>query len=153
MADLNLSVTVNSAIVGKKGTASCTGTTLTIDISSGTYFEVDLQNLSGDISTFRMEKYSAAFDGCQSYTLKLIQSNTARQFAWSSLVPRLFFENGSESTVSPNNWHFVHIGGEHPILTTTNNAVDIISITSPVVSDNSLRDVAWLVAMVGFNFQ
>jgi hypothetical protein len=150
MAVLDQSVTVNSAIVGKKGIASCTGTTLTIDISSGTYFEVDLGNLSGDISTFRMEKYSPAFDGCQSYTLKLTQSNTARQFAWSSLVPQLFEVDGTEFT---NNWHFVHIGGEHPILTTTNNAVDIISITSPVVSDNSLRDKAWLVAMVGFNFQ
>ena len=153
MADLQSSVTVNSAIIGKKGTASCTGTTLTIDISSGTYFEVDLQNLSGDISTFRMDNYDSGFPGCQSYTLKLTQSSTARQFAWSSLIPELYYAGGFAATTGPPNWHFVHIGGAHPILTTTNNAVDIISITSPVVGDNTLRDVAWLVAMVGFNFQ
>ena len=153
MADLQRPVTINSAIIGKKGTATCTGTTLTIDIISGTYFELDLQNLSGDISTFRMENYSAGFPGGQSYTLKLIQSSTPRQFTWSSLIPQLFFAGGSAATTGPPNWHFVHIGGAHPILTTTNNAVDIISITSPVTGDNSLRDVAWLVAMVGFNFQ
>jgi hypothetical protein len=150
MADLQRGVTINSAIIGKKGTASCTGTTLTLDISSGTYFEVDLQNLSGDISTFRMENYSAVFAGCQSYTLKLTQSSTARQFTWSSLVPQLFEVGGSEFT---NNWHFVHIGGEHPYLSEENNAVNIMSIISPVVSDNSLRDKAWLVAMVGTDFQ
>ena len=83
---------------------------ITIDLSTGNYFEVDLQAANDIIDTFTITE-SLASGTTQSFYLKVIQGSTARQFSWSS---------------------FSHIKwvGSGPTITATNNAVDILSFTT-----------------------
>ena len=145
MAFLPQATTINGPHVDKKGTASCSGTTLTIDLMSGTFFEVDLQSLGGDIATFAFTNYNSgllgASYGCSSFVLKTTQGSTARQFNWGSLT--ITGVSGSPA------YNFRHIGGIHPQLTLTDNAIDMLSFTYWYGNAEN----AWYVSTVGFNFQ
>lgn len=144
MAVLEKAATINGPHVEKKGTASCSGTTLTIDISSGTYFEVDLQSLSGDIATLAFTNYTGTIGpvyGCSSFVLKTTQGSTARQFNWGSIT--ITGISGSPA------YNFRHIGGIHPQLTTTDNAIDMLSFNYWLGNAEN----SWYVTMAGFNFQ
>ena len=145
MADLTQAVTINGPHVDKKGTASCSGTTLTIDLMSGTFFEVDLQSLSGDIATLAFTNYNSgsygASYGCSSFVLKTTQGSTARQFNWGSITI-----TGISGTPAFN---FRHIRGIHPQLTATDNAIDMLSFTYWYGN----AEHSWYVTMVGWDFK
>jgi hypothetical protein len=102
------------------------GNNITIDLAAGNFFEVDLENVSRNITAITTSNPSATYD--TSFVLKIIQGSTARQIEWSEL--------------SAFKWE----AGTVPTLTTTNNAVDILSFTT---YDNG---TTWHGSVVGQNF-
>ena len=61
------------------------GNTLTIDLLTGGFFEIDLNNAaSSGIQTFNISNTHA--DQISEFTLKLKQASPARQFIWSGLT-------------------------------------------------------------------
>ena len=109
-------------------TSTVSGTTVTVDLAAGNFFEIDLQPASGDIATFTISNPSGTH--ISTFGLKITQGSTARQITWASLSA------------------FKWIGGNsgRPTLTTTDNAVDILSFTT---YDNG---TTWYGAVVGQNY-
>ena len=103
------------------------GTTVSIDISTANFFQLDLQSASGNIATFTIAGVKSGF--MNSFVLKITQGSTARDFAWGSL--------------SAFKWP----DGSAPTLTVTNAAVDILSFTT---YDNG---TTWYGSLVGVDFQ
>jgi hypothetical protein len=134
MANL-LSTTLNGGTIEKSNSAGSqvSGTTVSIDISTANFFQLDLQSASGNIATFTIAGVKSGY--VNSFVLKiithLVSSNpdVFRQFNWASL--------------SAFKWS----GGSAPILTTTDNAVDILSFTT---YDNG---TTWYGNLVGVDFQ
>ena len=100
---------------------------ITVDLSTGNYFEVDLQNATGSITTFTITE---ALSGTQAQTffLKVTQGSTARQFDWSS--------------VTNIKWP----GSSGPTLSTGNDAVDIFRFTTYD------QGTTWNGETIGLNF-
>ena len=88
------------------------GTNITVDLNKGTFFEIDLENTTGNITTCTVNNASATH--MSSFVLKITQGSTARQLVIGG-------------PGSPFEWAG---GGTIPVLTTTNNAVDILSFTT-----------------------
>ena len=100
---------------------------LTIDLSTGNYFELDLETATSDIISFTItESLSGA--QLQTFDLKVTQGSVARDFRWGSLS------------------NFKFPGGTHPILPTTNNAVSILRFTTYDAG------TTWIAKIVGQNF-
>jgi len=135
MADLREITHFSGGIKEKKGTGAATNATVTVDLATGNFFEIDLQDSNADIGTFTISNAvpsaSATYIGI-SFVLKITQGSTARQFTWSSFgsSPKLRW---TDETAGPT-------------LTKTNNAVDILSFFSYD------RGVTWWSSAVGFNF-
>ena len=127
MANL-LSTTLNGTI-GKSNSAGgqVSGTTVSIDISTANFFQLDLQSASGNIDTFTIAGVKSGF--MNSFVLKITQGSTARDFAWGSLTA------------------FKWPNGPAPSLTLTTDAVDILSFTT---YDNG---TTWYGGLVGVDFQ
>ena len=66
-------------ITEKQGTGAASGTTVTVDLATGNFFEIDLQDASGDIATFTINNAAAAHRS--SFVLKITQGSTARTFS------------------------------------------------------------------------
>ena len=86
-------------------------TKITIDLSTGNYFEVDFQNVSGRIHTVTITE---ALSGTQAQTfyLKIKQGSSARQFLWSSIT-NIKWPSSTGPTIS-----------------TENDAIDILRFTT-----------------------
>jgi hypothetical protein len=127
MANL-LSTTLNGTI-GKSNSAGgqVSGTTVSIDISTANFFQLDLQSASGNIATFTIAGVKSGY--VNSFVLKITQGSTARDFAWGSLTA------------------FKWPNGTSPSLTLTTDAVDILSFTT---YDNG---TTWYGGLVGVDFQ
>jgi hypothetical protein len=127
MANL-LSTTLNGTI-GKSNSAGgqVSGTTVSIDISTANFFQLDLQSASGNIATFTIAGVKSGY--VNSFVLKITQGSTARDFAWGSLTA------------------FKWPNGTAPSLTLTTDAVDILSFTT---YDNG---TTWYGGLVGVDFQ
>jgi hypothetical protein len=102
------------------------GSSIVVDLSIGSFFEVDLQTATKNIFAITISNASASH--ISSFVLKLTQGSTARQIEWSELSA------------------FKWIGGTAPTLTTTDNAVDILSFTTYDYG------TTWHGAVVGQNF-
>ena len=128
MANLS-STTLNGGMIEKSNNAGSqvSGTTVSIDISTANFFQLDLQSASGNIATFTIAGVKSGF--MNSFVLKITQGSTARDFAWGSL--------------SAFKWP----DGSAPTLTVTNAAVDILSFTT---YDNG---TTWYGSLVGVDFQ
>jgi hypothetical protein len=114
------------AIQGKGTEVHFDGNNITIDLAASNFFEVDLENLTENISAITTSNPSATH--VSSFVLKLTQGSTARQIEFSELSA------------------FKWIGGTAPTLTTTDNAVDILSFTT---YDNG---TTWHGTVVGQNY-
>ena len=127
MANL-LSTTLNGTI-GKSNSAGgqVSGTTVSINISTANFFQLDLQSASGNIATFTIAGVKSGY--VNSFVLKITQGSTARDFAWGSLTA------------------FKWPNGTAPSLTLTTDAVDILSFTT---YDNG---TTWYGGLVGVDFQ
>ena len=127
MANL-LSTTLNGTI-GKSNSAGgqVSGTTVSIDISTANFFQLDLQSASGNIATFTIAGVKSGY--VNSFVLKITQGSTARDFAWGSLTA------------------FKWPNGTAPSLRLKTDAVDILSFTT---YDNG---TTWYGGLVGVDFQ
>jgi hypothetical protein len=102
------------------------GTTLTIDLLTGGFFEINLNNATGTITTFNTSNPHA--DQISEFTLKLTQGSTARQFNWGGLT------------------QFKWSGSSAPTLTTGNGDIDILQFTTYNAGS------VWYGKVVGQNF-
>ena len=71
-------------ILDKTNATHPNGTTVAVDLATGNYFEADLQNVSGDITTFTITE-ALSGEQVQTFVLKVTQGSTPRDFAWNSL--------------------------------------------------------------------
>ena len=133
-ASLYDTVNKKNVVFWSHGAATGTGivvdlltSALTVDLSTGNFFELDLGTGTSFIETFTItESLSSA--QIQTFFLKITQGAPYRDFKWGSL----------------SNIKFP--GGSHPSLTRTDNAVDILRFTT---WDNG---TTWYVRVVGQNF-
>ena len=128
MANL-LSTFLNNGQVQKSNSAGgqVSGTTVSIDISTANFFQLDLQSASGNIATFTIAGVKSGY--VNSFVLKITQSSTAKDFTWGSL--------------SAFKWP----GGTAPTLSTGTDDIDILSFTT---YDNG---TTWYGGVVGVDFQ
>ena len=110
MANL-ASTTISGTITEKKGTASISGTTLTVDMSTGNYFEVSLATASDNIATFTITNPPAS-GSVGSFVIKITQGSTARSFNWATM-------SGARPV-----WESI------PVIPTEVNAQDIYTFTT-----------------------
>ena len=90
--------------VESKGTSTCTGTTITVDLSTGNFFEVDFEALSGDVGTFTISNTNANAGMITTFILKVIQGSTTttRNITWASLTA-IKWPGGTTPTVTAGN--------------------------------------------------
>ena len=110
MANL-ASTTISGTITEKKGTASISGTTLTVDMSTGNYFEASMATASGNIATFTITNPPSA-GNVGSFVIKITQGSTARSFNWATM-------SGARPV-----WESI------PVIPTEANAQDVYTFTT-----------------------
>ncbi len=115
-------------IVEKVGTASNSGSTLTVDLATGNFFQVDLASNSGNITTFTISNINATSNQLSSFILKTENSASNRNFTWSSLT------------------NIAWAGGAGPDLTAGDGKIDILSFTT------YNNGTTWYGAIVGQDF-
>jgi len=119
----------DKGITEKIGTGSCTGTTVTVDLSTGNFFEVDFANLSGDVTTFTISNPNSTSNQLNNFVLKVKQHGSSnKDFTWSSLTAI--------------DWP----AQEGPEITQTASRYDVLSFTSYNNGTN------WLGAIVGQDY-
>ena len=119
MANLQ-ATTFSGGIFQKVGTSTVSGTTLTVDLATGSYFEADFQSLSGDVTTFTISNTPATSGQATIFTIKITQGSTARQFTWRNQNLKKF------KWVSSAYWGII----SGPTITTTVDDEDILSFTT-----------------------
>ena len=124
----------DKGITEKIGTSTVGTTVVTVDLSTGNFFLMDLEALSGDVVTFTISNPNATANQVNNFVVKIIQgtTTTTRNFTWASIVT-----NGTNI-----DW----AGGAGPDITTGADKVDILSFTS---YDNG---TTWYGAIVGQEF-
>ena len=102
MANL-LSTTSSGGLTHKEGTATLSGTSLSVDLSTGRTFEVDLQGASGNIATFNITNFAGS-TYVSEFILNVKQGSTARSILWGSLtgVNPLWAGDGGSAGTGPN---------------------------------------------------
>lgn len=99
------------------GTGSASGTTITVDLDTGNFFEADLNSASGNIVTFTINNVNATSGYVSNFIVKVKQhASSAKAITWATVV-----SNGTNV-----DW----AGGAGPDVTTTANAIDIFSFTT-----------------------
>ena len=128
MANL-LSTSLNGGTIEKSNSAAAqvSGTTVSIDISTANFFQLDLQSASGNIATFTIAGAQSGF--VNSFVLKITQGSTARDFTWGSLTT------------------FKWPGGTSPTLSVGSGDIDVLSF---ITYDNG---TTWYGNLVGVDFQ
>ena len=128
MANL-LSTTLNGGTNEKSNSAAAqvSGTTVSIDISTANFFQLDLQSASGNIATFTIAGVKSGY--MNSFVLKITQGSTARDFTWGSLTT------------------FKWPGGTSPTLSVGTDDIDVLSF---ITFDNG---TTWYGNLVGVDFQ
>ena len=126
MANLQ-ATTISGPVIHKEGTVATSGTTLTLDLSTGTSFEVDMSSFSNDIDTLTVLNKTDDQD-FRSFLLQVTQHTASRTFAWAS--------------IGNVRWS----GGAAPNLTTTPDKKDIFSFTT---WDNG---TTWYARIIGQNY-
>ena len=111
MANLQNTI-IDGGITEKIGTSTVSGTTVTIDLNTGNFFELDFTSASGTIATFTITKPALTSTTVSTFVLKIQQGITARDFNWGSL--------------SAFKWN----GGTAPALSTLYENIDFLSFTT-----------------------
>ena len=135
MANL-ISTTIDGTLTteGEGTVITQSGTTVAIDLATGNYFEITMDNISGPIGTLTINNLGGA--GYVSYfTLHVTQAATARDFAWAALRVQV-----GGAIMWPNG------GSGAPTMTSTDNKIDIYSFTT---WDNG---TSWYGRIIGQNF-
>ena len=102
MANL-ATTTISGGLIHKEGTATLSGTSLSVDLSTGRTFEVDLEGSSGNIATFNITNVPAS-TYVSEFILNVKQGSTARSILWGSLtgVNPLWAGDGGSAGTGPN---------------------------------------------------
>ena len=133
MANLQ-ATTLSGPVTHKEGTATLSGTSITIDLTTGRSFEVDLQSASGNIATFNITGASSS-SYSSDFLLNVTQGSTTRNILWGSLTgvnPRWPGDGGS--------------AGSGPTITTTNDKKDIFHFSTWNAG------TTWYARIIGQNF-
>ena len=136
MANLQ-ATTFSGGLFEKLGTSTVSGTTVTVDLATGSFFTADLQSLSGNVATFTVSNTPSTSGQTTTFLLKVTQGSTARQFTWSSLTAfkwQKYWQPGTGWVTSPT-------------ISTTDNTEDIYSFTT---YDNG---TTWFGTVVGQQYQ
>ena len=86
MATLEHGTTIDGALIEKTGTATATGTTITVDLATGNYFEIDFQvpgGMTGNVNTFTINNPHTS--QVSSFKINIRQDDPNRQITWGSL--------------------------------------------------------------------
>jgi hypothetical protein len=134
MATNLLATNFAGGVFEKTGTSTVSGTTVTVDLATGSFFILDLQGASGTIATFTISSV-AAYGKMVTFNTKVIQGSTARQFNWAGLTTHKW----------PSYWKPGTGQVFRPTISTTNDAVDVYSFTT---YDNG---TSWYSSIVGQN--
>jgi len=102
------------------------GTGLTVDLATGSFFEIDLETTTKDVAALTVSNPHAS--QVSTFILQIQQGSNARDFNWAS--------------ISNVKWP----GGTGPTITTTNNKIDTFSFTT---YDNG---TTWYGKVVGQNY-
>lgn len=127
-------IAFDKGITEKIGSSTVGTTVITVDLSTGNFFEVDLEGLTGNVLTFTISNTDATSSQVSNFIMKIIQgtSTTTRNFTWSTIV-----SNGTNI-----DWG----GGTGPDITTGSDKVDILSFTT------YNNGTTWYGAIVGQDF-
>ena len=119
MANLQ-ATTFSGGLFEKTGTTTVSGTTVAVDLATGTFFVADFQTLTGDVLKIVVNNVPSAAGKATSFNLRVIQGSTARQFKW--------------LTLGSFKWNKYYKPGTgwitHPTVPTTNNSEDVYSFTT-----------------------
>ncbi len=127
MANLK-TTTIAGDLIEKVGTGAASGTTVTVDLATGSFFEIDLENATEEVAELIISNPHAS--QVSTFKLHITQGSTARVIRWAA----------------PNESHIKWPGGTAPTLTTTNNKVDILQFTTWDAA------TTWYGKIVGKNF-
>ena len=119
--------TISGSVTHKEGTVATAGTTLTLDLSTGSSFEVDMSSYTNHIDTLTVLNKTDTNHN-RSFLLQVTQQEDKRELLWGSI----------------NNVKWP--GGTAPTLTTTNDKKDIYSFTT---WDNG---TTWYARIIGQNY-
>jgi len=127
-------IAFDKGITEKIGSSTASTTVITVDLSTGNFFEVDLEGLSGNVLTFTISNTDATSSQVSNFVMKITQgtSTTTRNFTWSTIV-----SNGTNI-----DWG----GGTGPDITTGADKIDILSFTT------YNNGTTWYGAIVGQDF-
>ena len=134
MANL-LSTTISGGLSHTEGTAVLSGgNSLSIDLSTGRTFEIDLEQTTGVITTFNITNFAGS-TYVSEFILNVKQGSTARSILWGSLtgVNPLWAGDGGSA-------------GSGPTITATNDKIDIYKFSS---WDGG---TSWYGRVIGHNF-
>jgi hypothetical protein len=111
-------IAFDKGVTEKIGSSTCSSTIVTVDLSTGNFFEVDLEGLTGNCVTFTISNPDATSSMVSNFVMKIVQgtTTTTRNFVWSTIV-----SNGTNI-----DW----AGGAGPDITTGADKIDILSFTS-----------------------
>ena len=119
---------IGVGVVEKIGNSTATGTTVTVDLETGNFFEIDLQSgISGAITTFTTSNTNQTTGQVSNFILK-VTCSASYDFNWSGLTA------------------FKWPAATAPTLTATNGAIDILSFTT------YNKGVTWYGQLVGQEF-
>ena len=119
MANL-LSTTIDGSITEKEGTGTVSGTTITVDLATGNFFEIDLASATGSIGAITVN--NAASSGISTFILKLKQSSTG----YDPTKPEVSFKSIKWSSITGFKWE----NATSAVLSNTMHKVDILSFTT-----------------------
>ncbi len=119
MANLQ-STTISGGLSHTEGTAVLSGTSLSVDLSTGRTFEVDLQGASGNIATFNITNFAGA-----TYVTEFILKVKTHVFG----VPAAIYW-GSLTGVNPLWPGDGGSAGSGPTITATTDKIDIYKFSS-----------------------
>jgi hypothetical protein len=149
MANLK-TTTIDGSLIEKEGTVTLSGTTLAVDLSTGSFFEIDLDNASGTITTFTITNPHASHVSI--FKLRIIQGSPARQFDWPACgggvacsLPQYGTQSSCEAAGGTWGSAMKWPGGTGPTITTTNHMVDVLQFTTWTVG------ATWYGRVVGQN--
>ena len=119
---------IGVGVVEKIGNSTATGTTVTVDLETGNFFEIDLQSgISGAITTFTTSNTNQTTGQVSNFILK-VTCSASYDFNWGGLTA------------------FKWPAATAPTLTATNGAIDILSFTT------YNKGVTWYGQLVGQEF-
>ena len=90
MANLT-SLTIDGSITEKEGTGTVSGTTITVNLSTGNFFEIDLATATGDIDVITVN--NAAASAVSTFVMKVKQGVTVREINWLA-IPKFKWKDG-----------------------------------------------------------